>query len=80
MDMMALGKRVFLVPTPGQTEQMYLAKRLQQRQVSAYATQDDLDLADAIKKSDDCVGFAGWNQENLLGAVIDKQLKVFSSV
>lgn len=80
MDMMALGKRVFLVPTPGQTEQIYLAERLEHQRVSAYATQDDLDLADAIKKSDDCVGFAGWNQENLLGAVIDKQLKVFSSV
>ncbi|MEM9987627.1 MAG: glycosyltransferase, partial [Bacteroidota bacterium] len=46
MDAHKLGlKHLLLVPTPGQTEQIYLAKRLVQKQVAHMVTQSQLDLA-----------------------------------
>ncbi len=39
MDLAILHKKAFFIPTPGQTEQLYLAKRLQQLGVAPFATQ-----------------------------------------
>ena len=50
MDLAKLGKRAFFIPTPGQFEQEYLARRLKRNGFVPYAKQDDFkieDLADA---------------------------------
>lgn len=41
MDLSVLGKKAFFVPTPGQHEQEYLAKRLQEQGVLPYSRQEN---------------------------------------
>jgi uncharacterized protein (TIGR00661 family) len=50
MDLVALGKTAFLVPTPGQPEQEYLACYLQQKGLFLFSKQKDFILEDAIQK------------------------------
>ena len=45
MDLAALGKKAFFIPTPGQFEQEYLAKMLQKNSVAPYAKQDEFTKA-----------------------------------
>lgn len=49
MDLAALGRTAFLVPTPGQTEQEYLAKHLSQSEGWGWCRQNDFRL-DRINK------------------------------
>ena len=49
MDLMALGKRAILIPTPGQTEQLYLARQLQSMGRFIAADQHALDLLRLIQ-------------------------------
>ncbi|MUP44599.1 glycosyltransferase [Gramella sp. BOM4] len=44
MDLSALGKKAFFIPTPGQPEQEYLAASLQQKGLAPYCAQDDFKL------------------------------------
>ncbi|WP_016989650.1 glycosyltransferase [Flavobacterium sp. ACAM 123] len=44
MDLTRLGKKAFFIPTPGQYEQLYLAKKLQEEGVAPYAEQDDFKI------------------------------------
>ena len=44
MDLIAIGQKAFLVPTPGQTEQEYLAKYLSEKGLFKSIAQDELDL------------------------------------
>ena len=44
MDYVTLGSKAILVPTPGQTEQEYLAKRMNKKAQFAVANQDELTL------------------------------------
>jgi UDP:flavonoid glycosyltransferase YjiC (YdhE family) len=46
MDLAKLGKTAFFIPTPGQFEQEYLAKRLKKNKFAPYAKQDDFKIAD----------------------------------
>jgi UDP-N-acetylglucosamine transferase subunit ALG13 len=48
MDLMRLGKRAILVPTPGQTEQEYLGNYLAQKGWAICIEQDGFFLADAM--------------------------------
>ncbi len=51
MDIQALGKKAILIPTPGQTEQLYLAQRAQlQGWAVAVMDQDKLDLKKALDR------------------------------
>ncbi|PPK85253.1 UDP-N-acetylglucosamine:LPS N-acetylglucosamine transferase [Neolewinella xylanilytica] len=51
MDLRALNKKAILIPTPGQTEQMYLAQRAQlQGWAVAVMDQDKLDVEKALKR------------------------------
>ncbi|THH34929.1 glycosyltransferase [Neolewinella litorea] len=51
MDLRALGKKAVLIPTPGQTEQEYLAQRAQlQGWAVAVMDQDRLDLSRALQR------------------------------
>jgi len=58
MDLHALRKkRVIFIPTPGQTEQEYLAGDLQKRKIAFMQTQDHFNLEEAIVKSKKYIGF-----------------------
>lgn len=51
MDLVALGKKSLLIPTPGQTEQEYLARHFEKEQWAPCLEQKDFDLAKAIETS-----------------------------
>lgn len=50
MDLAKLGKRAILVPTPGQTEQEYLADYLSEQNLFLVQPQNKLDLESALEK------------------------------
>ncbi len=50
MDLMALNKKAILVPTPGQTEQEYLANYLQKQNWFYYERQNYFDVNNALGK------------------------------
>jgi UDP-N-acetylglucosamine transferase subunit ALG13 len=52
MDLLAMGKRAILIPTPGQTEQEYLAQHLHGKGISFSARQDGFDLNEALRSSE----------------------------
>jgi uncharacterized protein (TIGR00661 family) len=51
LDLAKLGKKAFFIPTPGQLEQEYLAKRLGNKGIIPYSKQNDftIDKLDALK-------------------------------
>ena len=51
MDLTALGKDAIFVPTPGQTEQEYLAEYFMKQKVFFSMKQKDFNLAYAIEQS-----------------------------
>jgi uncharacterized protein (TIGR00661 family) len=51
MDLAALGKKGILVPTPGQTEQEYLADRWKKKGILYTMPQKNFDLSIALKES-----------------------------
>ncbi|MEN1783854.1 MAG: glycosyltransferase [Bacteroidota bacterium] len=51
MDLAKLEKKAFFIPTPGQYEQEYLAKRLDKKGIVPYATQEAFTLADLKRVS-----------------------------
>jgi predicted glycosyltransferase len=48
MDLLKFKKRAILIPTPGQTEQLYLGKLLKERNWFYITQQHDFQLAKAI--------------------------------
>lgn len=76
MDLAKMGKRAIFVPTPGQTEQMFLAKRLMKEGVALMVEQGKLNLDRALGKNKLYSGFGQYNFNNeLLGPAIEKLLK-----
>jgi uncharacterized protein (TIGR00661 family) len=53
MELLSLQKKTILIPTPGQTEQEYLAKRLLHLHLCFTVKQSDFDLVTAIRKAGD---------------------------
>jgi len=49
MDLAKLGKKAFFIPTPGQYEQEYLAKKLKRCGLVPYASQNNFKLKDLAK-------------------------------
>jgi uncharacterized protein (TIGR00661 family) len=76
MDLHALGKkRVIFVPTPGQTEQEYLADELKKRKIAYTQTQDQFNLSEAIHRSKEYSGFdASVHHTNLLNDALQDML------
>ncbi len=75
MDLIALGKKAFFIPTPGQTEQDYLARELNKMKVTGSSRQDKFDLADALLQSPNYRGFSDWiGSPDLLNDTIDELL------
>lgn len=49
MDMIAMEKKTILIPTPGQTEQEYLAAHLRKKNMAIVQNQEDFDLKSALQ-------------------------------
>lgn len=58
MDLAALGKKALLIPTPGQTEQEYLADFFAQQNVFLVQKQEEIDLETGLEKVAATTGFA----------------------
>ncbi|MEQ8908335.1 MAG: glycosyltransferase [Vicingaceae bacterium] len=72
MDLAALGKKALLVPTPGQTEQEYLAAYLSSNQWFYSCSQEELDLSADMNKALSFKGFPRkWDSSQLSQAVED---------
>jgi UDP-N-acetylglucosamine:LPS N-acetylglucosamine transferase len=52
MELLPLHKKMILVPTPGQTEQEYLARSLANREIAVMIDQATFDLASLNEKAD----------------------------
>src|SRR5262249_53087732 len=75
MDLVAVGGAAVFIPTPGQTEQEYLAVELERLGVAFHQNQEKFDLKQAMEKATGYTGFAGWQmQPNLLTSAIDNIL------
>jgi len=61
MDLAVLQKKCFFIPTPGQTEQEYLAKNLEQLKISPFSTQNKFKIA----LLDTMVNYTGFNTDIL---------------
>ena len=71
MELAELSKRALLIPTPGQSEQLYLAKTLHQRGLFYSVQQDQLDLARALPLA---LNYPGYHPEHLTDASVERFL------
>lgn len=72
MDLIALKRSAILVPTPGQTEQEYLAEYYSVRKMFVEIKQDEFNINDAIAKLSVYSNFYLNPEENLLSKEIDR--------
>jgi UDP:flavonoid glycosyltransferase YjiC (YdhE family) len=66
MDLMKLGSKAIFVPTPGQTEQEYLARVLKQKRMAYSMPQSEFNLEKALKESEHYSGFQNLKGNSLL--------------
>jgi uncharacterized protein (TIGR00661 family) len=72
MDLAALQKKAIFIPTPGQTEQEYLALTLAQKKIAYSVSQNKFDLKTAMLAMNEITGFTGLNDKrDLLAEAID---------
>lgn len=71
MDLANFGSKAVFVPTPGQTEQIYLAEKLQNEGIAAKMNQDKFDLKKAIIESENYSGLKLNNNPQLLTNAIN---------
>lgn len=62
MDLAVLGARAFFIPTPGQTEQEYLARYFKTAKLCNYTSQNRFRLDEVIAASDGYKGLGGFNK------------------
>lgn len=62
MDLYAMGKKAILIPTPGQTEQEYLANELCRKGLYYSIEQDKFDLREALSQADNFGGIGKQQQ------------------
>lgn len=75
MDLARLGANAIFIPTPGQTEQEYLAKRLMERKIAYSSPQEEFDLAVALRESKNYSGFPLFNaNDSFLKKAMDEVL------
>src|SRR5258706_4554115 len=75
MDLWRLGKKAIFIPTPGQSEQEYLAEKLMKRKIAFYQKQDEFDLNHSLEESKKYKGFEGYEPSpNLLADAIENLL------
>jgi len=74
MDIAALGKRAIFVPTPGQTEQEYVALRLRERDIFYSEDQNAFSLARALEQSR---SFTGWTSDAHSDELLEERISHF---
>lgn len=74
MDMHALGKKVIFIPTPGQTEQEYLGRRLRDLGIAVTVAQDSFQLATALAELRRVRGFTSQEVNAHLQPAVDDLL------
>ena len=72
MDFSRLAKKAIFIPTPGQTEQEYLADELKKRKIAFCAGQDNFNLNQALKLSMAYTGFLESDGNDLLDKALDQ--------
>jgi len=76
MDLVTLKKKAILIPTPGQTEQAYLAKRFFAQGLFWVQSQENLNLKEALEKARHLETFKRPSfKNNRLGTVIQELLE-----
>ena len=73
MDLTTIGKKAIFVPTPGQTEQEYLAEYCSNKNWFYSMNQQNIDLEEASVKAENFTGFKRIKDQNLL----KKRISVF---
>lgn len=76
MDLAVIGKKAIFIPTPGQTEQEYLANRLLEKGIAFSQSQNNFNLPDAIKNEKLYKGLFIENKPELLEARINNLLNI----
>ena len=71
MDMATLGKKAIFIPTPGQTEQEYLADLLMKKKIASYQKQSEFNLQQALTESKNYNGFETFINSDELERRID---------
>lgn len=74
MDLATLGKKAIFIPTPGQTEQEYLADRLMKAGIAYSTTQATFNLKMALQKSKGFRGFQLMDTRDLLKEAVNEIL------
>jgi len=75
MDLTSLGKDAIFIPTPGQTEQEYLAKNFMDNKIFSSITQNEFNLKNAIEQSSSFTGVKLNYNPSLLEERIENLLK-----
>ncbi len=72
LDLVALGKKTLLIPTPGQTEQEYLADLYEQQGISLQQRQQQLNLKEGVEEAKKYKGFGEFPySEEIWKSVLD---------
>ncbi|MGB1242072.1 MAG: glycosyltransferase [Chitinophagales bacterium] len=66
MDLATLNKKAILIPTPGQTEQSYLADYFESKGIFYSSQQSNFNLLKALKESENYSGFGFKSENNVL--------------
>jgi uncharacterized protein (TIGR00661 family) len=76
MDLVALGKKAIFIPTPGQTEQEYLAEYFMNKKCFYSHSQENFNLQQAISASENYTGLKILLQPELLKNAIQSLLSI----
>lgn len=71
LDLAKLGKKAFFIPTPGQYEQEYLAKRMAELNIAPFSAQDGFKLKE-LERLDEYNGFKKFLKEESFDAELFK--------
>jgi UDP-N-acetylglucosamine transferase subunit ALG13 len=74
MDLAILNKKAIFIPTPGQTEQEYLAGMLMNKQMAISQNQTNIDIPKAIKESEKYSGLKMHGDNSILKSRIEFML------
>jgi uncharacterized protein (TIGR00661 family) len=75
MDLAVVGKKAIFIPTPGQTEQEYLARYCQNTAWFSYMNQSEIDLPKALKNAESYTGIQRETDPHILRERITKLIK-----
>jgi len=70
MDLVKLDKKAFFIPTTGQNEQEYLAKRLHEMKVATFSSEDKFKI-EMLSKTENYTGFSSDSSSELMSNLFD---------